>query len=154
MKTTKLFTLFLMATMFCFFIPSFALAVGAGIEPGDSCGLEGAKYDGPPLIGDVTLTIVEGDLVAVGIFERNGNQGCAFSANIVLGPITTEDFNELIAKDIKNFCLDEIIGISSECDDLSDEQPYEVIAVGAFKRLYPADNAYSAKLIIMPLILQ
>ena len=114
MKTIKIFLVFMfVATLF--FIPSFALA-GGGIEPGSSCGVEGVKYDGPPLIGDVELTIQDDNLIATGFLERKGNPGCIFPVVLGFGAINSVFFSELKGTDIKGFCLDEIINISQELD--------------------------------------
>jgi len=158
MKAAKIFSIFILIAMVSVFIPSFALAGGAGIEPGGGCeapeeGMK-AKYDGPPYIGDCDLWFVEeppgdsGVYIECDSLSRAGNSGCnanipdSFIANMVIA-----EWENLKANHLRLSCFENTENFF-DCHEV--DELFEVIAVGGLK--WNENGTATAQFVIMPVI--
>ena len=155
MKTAKFFSIFTLIAIVSIFIPSFAMAGGAGIEPGGGCEApEGAKakYDAPPYIGDCDLWYDQNNgevWIKCESLSRKGNSGC--NANIpyhIIGLMDPEEWENLKGNHLRLTCFDNT-ELSFDCHD--DDTQFEVIAVGGLN--WGDDVTVTAQFVIMPVIL-
>ena len=157
-KFYKMSILFGIIAMFFAFTPAVTMA-GGGPEPGTGCGFEGAKYVAPPFIGDVTLTYNQGEdeIDIAGTVSQVGNTECemAILSYGYIGGITTDDFANLRASNLRQRCLERDIDFTlNECDlEFNAILFFESVGAGnlRYNDLPSPHGSYTARVVIMGL---
>jgi hypothetical protein len=162
MKTIKFFSIFtLLATLF--FIPSFALAGGAGPEPGTGCDSSTRLgYVPPPFIGDVDLYFNEG-AAAIGVFSdpedgipQAGNPDCILiiTSPRYFTPATQEGWDNLKPFELRQRCMDADTDFLfvGDCEaDIAGVSFVESVGVGQLQDVEGEPNHKTARVVVMGL---